>query len=34
LDIQGLIHLIKQERSRLQAAGLWPETVPSIEEIL
>ena len=34
LDIQGLIHLIKQERSRLQAAGLWPEIVPSIEEIL
>ena len=34
LDIQELIHLIKQERSSMEAAGLWLLNVPAIEDIL
>ena len=34
LDIQDLILLIEQEQRRLKKAGLLPEEIPSIQEIL
>jgi hypothetical protein len=31
---QGIIHQLKQARQILEEAGVWPEIIPDIQEIL